>query len=177
VNLTNHVYWNLSGDPQNQITDHKIQLEADQVLAVDAGLIPTGEILPVKGTPFDFTQAKEVGREINADHPLLKAGNGYDHCWIVRGEKGLRPAAHVFEPSTGRTLELFTDQSGLQLYTGNFLDGTAAGKNGHHYQFRTAFCLEPQLFPDSPNQPAFPSAVVRPGETYTHSLLYRFSSR
>ena len=176
VNLTNHVYWNLTGDSSSQITGHKVQLEADALLPVNAGLIPTGSRLPVKGTPFDFTQSHEIGNHIGADDALLKVGNGYDHCWILREQAGLRLAACVHEPKSGRKLELFTDQPGLQLYTGNFLDGTAKGKAGATYPFRTAFCLEPQKFPDAPNQPQFPSATLTPGETYSHTLRYRFSA-
>ena len=176
VNLTNHVYWNLTGDPGIQITGHKVQLEADALLPVNAGLIPTGARLAVKGTPFDFTQSQEIGSRIGADDALLKVGNGYDHCWILREQAGLRLAARVHEPKFGRKLELFTDQPGLQLYTGNFLDGTAKGKGGVIYPFRTAFCLEPQKFPDAPNQPQFPSATLKPGETYSHTLMYRFST-
>lgn len=176
VNLTNHAYWNLTGDPHQPITGHEVQLEADSVLAVNAGLIPTGALLPVAGTPFDFTQSHKIGDRIGENNALLKVGNGYDHCWVLREAKGLRLAARVYEPQSGRRLELFTDQPGLQLYTGNFLDGTSKGKGGAAYQFRTAFCLEPQKFPDSPNQPGFPSATLRPGEVYEHSLVYRFSA-
>ena len=177
VNLTNHVYWNLTGNPKTQITGHEVRIEADGVLQVDKGLIPTGTIQPVKDTPFDFTRSEQIGRRIEAEDALLTAGNGYDHCWVLRGQSGLRPAAHVHEPSTGRVLELFTDQPGLQLYTGNFLDGTTKGKSGVPYQFRTAFCLEPQNFPDSPNHADFPSAVLRPGEVYSHVMEYRLSAR
>ena len=175
VNLTNHVYWNLTGDPRRLVTGHQVRLESDAVLEIDAGLIPTGTRLPVKKTPFDFTSPTEIGRHIDAANAQLKAANGYDHCWILRGEAGLRLAARVHEPVSGRTLELFTDQPGLQLYTGNFLDGTAKGKGGAVYPFRTAFCLEPQRFPDAPNQPPFPSATLRPGEVYEHKMMYRFS--
>jgi aldose 1-epimerase len=177
VNLTNHAYWNLSGNPNERITGHEVRLEADGVLEVDKGLIPTGAILPVKDTPFDFTHNEQIGRRIEADNALLKVGNGYDHCWVLRERPGLRLAAHVHEPGTGRTLELFTDQPGLQLYTGNFLDGNARGKAGVAYQFRTAFCVEPQKFPDSPNHASFPSAVLRPGGAYSHVMEYRFSAR
>lgn len=175
VNLTNHAYWNLTGDPRQPIAEHALRLEADKVLAVNAGLIPTGEQMPAAGTPFDFTQPREIGRRIDEDDPLLKFGNGYDHCWVLRGANGLRPVAWVREPKSGRTLELLTDQPGLQLYTGNFLDGTARGKGGEYYQFRTAFCLEPQRFPDAPNHPGFAPATLRPGETYEHRMAYRFS--
>lgn len=175
INLTNHVYWNLTGDSSREITGHQVQLDADAILPVSAGLIPLGTKAPVKGTPFDFTQPHAIGERIHADDALLKIANGYDHCWVLRGEKNLRLAARVVEPQSGRKLELFTDQPGLQFYTGNFLNGTARGKGGANYPFRTAFCLEPQNFPDSPNHPEFPSAVLRPGERYSHTLSYRFS--
>lgn len=175
INLTNHAYWNLSGDPLQPILGHKVQLEADTMLPVNAGLIPTGERLAVAGTPLDFIQPETVGRRINAANEQLKLANGYDHCWVLRSGSGLRRAARVSEPISGRVLELFTDQPGLQFYSGNFLDGTAKGKGGVAYPFRTAFCLEPQRFPDAPNQPSFPSPVLRPGEQYRHTMAYRFS--
>ena len=177
INLTNHTYWNLTGNPRQQITGHKVQLESDAVLAVDQGLIPTGSKQPVKGTPFDFTRPQEIGSRIGVDDALLRVGNGYDHCWVLREENGLRLAARVEEPQSGRVLELFTDQPGVQFYTGNFLNGTAVGKGGVNYDFRTAFCLEPQGFPDAPNQPHFPSANLRPGQVYEHVLMYRFSTQ
>jgi len=175
VNLTNHVYWNLTADPSRQITGHHVQLEADAVLPVSAGLIPLGTKAPVKGTPLDFTQPQAIGSRINVDDPLLKIANGYDHCWVLREGKGLRLAARVFEAESGRKLELLTDQPGLQFYTGNFLNGSAKGKSGANYPFRSGFCLEPQNFPDAPNHPEFPSAVLRPGEVYSRTLMYRFS--
>lgn len=174
VNLTNHAYWNLTGDPRQPIAGHGLQLEADAVLAVDAGLIPTGKLLAVAGTPFDFTRPRRIGDRIGEDHPLLRLGGGYDHCWVLRQAQGLRLAARVHEPQSGRSLELLTDQPGVQLYTGNFLDGAVKGKGGVPYGFRTAFCLEPQKFPDAPNHPGFPPATLRPGETYEHTLIYRF---
>ncbi len=175
VNLTNHAYWNLTGDPLKPITGHQLQLEADAMLPTNAGLIPLGEKAPVKNTPFDFTQPHTIGSRIGDNDPQLKIAGGYDHCWVLRGENKLRLAARVFEPESGRKLELYTDQPGVQLYTGNFLDGTTKGKNGVNYAFRTAFCLEPQNFPDAPNHPEFPPAVLRPGTTYAHTLVYRFS--
>lgn len=175
VNLTNHAYWNLTGDPSKPITGHQVQLEADAILPTDAGLIPLGTKLLVKDTPFDFTQPHPIGSRIGADHIQLKNAGGYDHCWVLRGGKKLRLAARVSEPESGREFELFTDQPGVQLYTGNFLNGTAKGKGGANYPFRSAFCLEPQNFPDAPNRPEFSSAVLRPGETYSHTLVYRFS--
>jgi aldose 1-epimerase len=175
VNLTNHAYWNLTGDPRQNILGHRVQLDADAILAVNAGLIPTGEQLPVAGTPFDFTKGEIAGSRIEADNEQLKLGNGYDHCWVLRPGNGLRRAARVSEPTSGRVIELFSDQPGMQFYSGNFLDGSAKGKGGVAYQFRTAFCLEPQRFPDSPNHPNFPSTVLRPGEQYQHAMVYRFS--
>jgi len=129
----------------------------------------------VQGTPFDFIQPHLIGSRINSDDPTLKNANGYDHCWVLRGDAGMRLAARVLEPESGRKFELFTDQPGMQFYTGNFLNGTVKGKRGANYPFRTAFCLEPQNFPDAPNQPEFPSAVLRPGEVYSRNMMYRFS--
>lgn len=174
VNLTNHAYWNLSGDPRRPITDHVAQLEADAFLPVTAGLIPTGERRAVAGTPFDFSKPTAIGAHIAETDEQLAFGGGYDHCWVLRGEPKLRRAARVVDPHSGRGLELFSDQPGMQLYTGNFLDGTVVGRNGVAYAKRTAFCLEPQGFPDAPNQPDFPSAVLSPGEDYRNTIVYRF---
>lgn len=178
VNLAHHAYWNLSGDATRPITDHTLMLAADEMLPVDAGLIPTGRTAAVQGTPFDFTVPRRIGEGIDADDEQVKLGNGYDHCWILREEaREQLPAAVAYEPESGRVLELFTNQPGLQFYSGNFLDGTARGKGGVPYRFRTGFCLETQKFPDSPNQPRFPSTVLRPGEVYRHTLTWRFSTR
>jgi aldose 1-epimerase len=176
VNLTNHAYWNLTADMKQPILGHLLQLNADALLQVNPGLIPTGVKAPVSGTPFDFKQPKEIGSRIGIDDAQLKLGNGYDHCWVLTEGKGVRLVAKVREPKSGRVLELSTDQPGLQFYTGNFLDGTAKGKGGVAYQFRTAFCLEPQRFPDAPNKPEFPSARLNPDETYHHTLIYKFST-
>jgi aldose 1-epimerase len=173
VNLTNHAYWNLTGDARTPILGHELTLHARSFLPVASG-IPTGEFAPVTGTPFDFTAAKPVGRDIVANHEQLRQGFGYDHCWVVEGT-GLRRAAFVHDPVSGRTLELLTDQPGLQFYTGNWLNGV--GKGGVAYRPRTGLCLEPQNFPDSPNIPAFPTATLRPGETYRHTSVYRFGAR
>lgn len=177
VNLAHHAYWNLSGDPTKPITDHVLTLAADEIVPVNAGLIPTGKLAPVKGTPFDFTSPKVIGERIHADHEQLKFGRGYDHCWVLRQPDLSKVAATVFDPKSGRVLEVFTDQPGVQFYSGNFLDGNETGKNGVRYPFRTGLCLETQKFPDSPNQPEFPSTVLRPGEEYRHTMRCRFSTR
>ncbi len=176
VNLVHHSYWNLSGDPTRTILDHLMQLEADSFLPTDSGMIPTGEIAPVAGTPMDFKSPTVIGDRIDADFEALKFAAGYDHCWVVRGEVGtLRPAARVECPESGRVLEVFTDQPGIQFYAGNFMDGSYPGKGGVPCLRRSGLCLESQAFPDSPNQPTFPNCVLRPGETYRHTLVHRFS--
>jgi aldose 1-epimerase len=177
VNLVHHTYWNLTGDPTAPILGHVMQLDADAYLPTDAGLIPTGELAPVAGTPLDFTTPTVVGDRIDADFEALHFAGGYDHCWVVRGEIGIvRPAARVSDPASGRFMEVSTDQPGIQFYAGNFLDGTYAGKGGVHYARRTGLCLETEGFPDAPNQPAFPSCVLRPGETYRHVMIHRFGA-
>jgi aldose 1-epimerase len=163
-----------SGD----VLDHVVLISADKFTPVDANLIPTGELKPVAGTPFDFRQPTAIGARINDDDQQLKFGNGYDHNWVFdkrAGELGL--AARVFEPTSGRVMEVFTTEPGMQFYTGNFLDGTIKGKGGKIYNFRDAFCMEPQHFPDSPNHPAFPTTELKPGEIYQSSIIYKFSVR
>jgi aldose 1-epimerase len=179
LNLTNHSYFNLSGDVTKEIVDHQLLLRAPQFTPVDATLIPTGELRAVRGTPFDFTKATAIGARINQDDEQLKFGKGYDHNWVLErnAKGGLQLAAEVFESTSGRVLEVLTTEPGIQFYTGNFLDGTQKGKGGQSYNHRTGFCLETQHFPDSPNHPKFPSTVLKPGETYKTSTVLRFSTR
>jgi aldose 1-epimerase len=176
-NLTNHVFFNLAG--QGSILDHRLTLRSDRLVPVTSALIPTGEFMDVTHTPFDFRRSHAIGERIGAPHDQLRRGRGYDHCYDLGTDKSLKSAAFVTEASSGRTLEVLTDAPGLQLYTGNFLTGTVQGRWPKPFAFRQGFCLEPGLFPDSPNQPAFhrlgyPSGILRPGEQYAQKLVFRF---
>ncbi|MEO0446893.1 MAG: aldose epimerase family protein, partial [Verrucomicrobiota bacterium] len=178
LNIVHHSYWNLSGDPKTSINDHHLTLFADHYLPTNAGLIPTGDKAPVTGTPMDFTEATMIGKRVEDSFEALKLGGGYDHAWVLSGETegDLVKAAKLHDPETGRTMEILTDQPAIQFYGGNFLDGTVQGKGGVTYGHRTALCLETENWPDAPNNPKAPSAVLRPGETYEHHMIHRFSA-
>lgn len=178
INLTNHTYWNLNGEANTDILQHKLKINADYITSIDTSLIPTGEFMDVTGTPFDFREYKSIGARIeNADPQILAAG-GYDHNFVLDTEDRSQPemAAALYSESSGRVLEIFTTEPGIQVYSGNFMDGSVTGKNGSAYEYRHAIALETQHFPDSPNQPGFPSTLLVPGKKYTQTTIFKIET-
>lgn len=176
VNITNHAYWNLAGEGTGSAMAHRLQILADQYLPVDAGAIPTGEIRAVAGTAFDFREPTPIEARLRDSDEQLRMGHGYDHNWVLQPGTGCRLVARLEGPASGRWLEVHSDQPGLQFYSGNFLDGSSSGKSGRLYRMGDAVALEPQRFPDTPNQPAFGSARLGPGEVYEHRIMLRFGA-
>jgi aldose 1-epimerase len=179
VNISHHSFFNLKGEGKGTINDHVLYINASKTTPVDAVLIPTGEIVEVEGTPFDFRQAKAIGQDVNVENEQLKNGAGYDHNWILdrQTENELELAASVLEPASGRYMEVWTDQPALQFYGGNFFDGTTYGKYGRTLNYRESIALETQKYPDTPNHSNFPSTLLNPGEKYTHVCVYKFSTK
>jgi aldose 1-epimerase len=174
VNLTNHSYFNLAGEGSGQITNHVVSINADSFTPTDSGLIPTGQIAAVEGTPLDFRSPQRIGARIGSSYPAIRYGEGYDHNFVLNGGTGMKTAARAKDPASGRVLEVLTTEPGVQFYTGNHQKKLVGCKNGHTYDFRTGFCFETQHYPDSPNRPEFPSTVLRPGDTYQHSTIFKF---
>ena len=174
INLTNHSYFNLKDGGQSKIFDHELTLKSDRITPTDDESIPTGEYMDVEGTPFDFRKAKRIGDSIDSDHQQIKFGMGYDHNYVLNNDKELALIASVMEPTTGRLMEVYTTEPGVQLYTGNFLGTAPEGSVPPKFEYRTGFCLETQHYPDSPNRPEFPSVVLNPGEVYASTTIYKF---